>query len=73
MTDVGLAALLRPLGVRSGTVRVIDGTTVSTPKGYYLEAFKDAFIRADKFPGQLRDVRHELSSRSLGAGNMQPL
>jgi putative DNA primase/helicase len=42
LTDTGLAALLRPYGVRSGTVRLDDGTT---PKGYYLRSFNDVFSR----------------------------
>jgi Protein of unknown function (DUF3631) len=41
MTDKALGDRLRPYGVRSRTIRV--GT--STPKGYYLRAFGDAFAR----------------------------
>ena len=41
MTDKALGDRLRPYGVRSRTIRV--GT--STPKGYYLHAFQDAFAR----------------------------
>ena len=41
MTDKALGDRLRPYGVRSRTVRV--GT--STPKGYHLSAFQDAFVR----------------------------
>jgi hypothetical protein len=41
MTDKALGDRLRPYGVRSRTIRV--GT--STPKGYYLSAFRDAFAR----------------------------
>jgi len=37
-----IARLLKPLGVSSGTIRLPDG---STPKGYYLTAFRDAFAR----------------------------
>ena len=37
-----IARLLKPLGVSSGTIRLPDG---STPKGYYLTAFLDAFAR----------------------------
>jgi putative DNA primase/helicase len=41
MTDKALGDRLRPYGVRSRTIRI--GT--STPKGYYLSAFRDAFAR----------------------------
>ena len=41
MTDKALGDRLRPYGVRSRTIRV--GT--STPKGYHLSAFEDAFVR----------------------------
>jgi putative DNA primase/helicase len=37
-----IARLLKPLGVSSGTIRLSNG---STPKGYYLTAFRDAFAR----------------------------
>ena len=42
MTDVALAGLLKGYGIRSGSVRLENG---STPKGYYLRSFKDAFER----------------------------
>jgi hypothetical protein len=42
ITDVALAGLLRGNGIRSGTVRLEDG---STPKGYYLSSFQEAFER----------------------------
>jgi putative DNA primase/helicase len=42
MTDVALASLLKSYGIRSGTVRLEDN---STPKGYYLRSFQDAFAR----------------------------
>jgi hypothetical protein len=42
ITDVALAALLRGYGIRSGSVRLEDG---STPKGYYLRSFQEAFAR----------------------------
>ncbi len=42
MTDVALAGLLKGYGIRSGSVRLEDG---STPKGYYLRSFKEAFER----------------------------
>ena len=41
MTDKALGDRLRPYGVRSRTIRI--GT--STPKGYYLRSFQDAFAR----------------------------
>ena len=41
MTGKALGDLLRPYGVRSGTVRI----GLSTSKGYYLRAFEDAFAR----------------------------
>jgi hypothetical protein len=37
-----MAGLLKPFGISSGTIRLADG---STPKGYRLEAFEDAFSR----------------------------
>lgn len=37
-----MASLLRPYGISAGTIRLPDGTT---PKGYRLEAFEDAFAR----------------------------
>jgi Protein of unknown function (DUF3631) len=37
-----IARLLKPLRISSGTIRLPDG---STPKGYYLTAFRDAFAR----------------------------
>jgi putative DNA primase/helicase len=42
MTDVALARLLKAYGIRSGSVRLDDG---STPKGYYLRSFQEAFGR----------------------------
>jgi hypothetical protein len=42
MTDVALAGLLKGYGIRSGSVRLEGG---STPKGYYLRSFKEAFER----------------------------
>jgi Protein of unknown function (DUF3631) len=42
MTDVALAGLLKGYGIRSGTVRLDD---TSTPKGYYLRSFGEAFER----------------------------
>lgn len=41
MTARQLAGLLRPFGIRSGTVRVGD----ATPKGYTLSDFSDSFAR----------------------------
>jgi hypothetical protein len=37
-----VARLLKPIGVSSGTIRLPDNTT---PEGYYLTAFRDAFSR----------------------------
>ena len=42
MTDVALAGQLKGYGIRSGSVRLDDG---STPKGYYLRSFQEAFER----------------------------
>lgn len=42
LTARGLARLLAPHGIRSGTVRLADGTT---PKGYKREDFEDAWKR----------------------------
>jgi hypothetical protein len=43
LTDSGLAALLRPYGIRSGTIRE-EGAAI-TGKGYYLRSFNDVFSR----------------------------
>jgi hypothetical protein len=46
ITDTSLAKLLRSYGIRSSTVRVLDDMGApSTPKGYYLRSFADAFAR----------------------------
>lgn len=51
ITGKAFADLLRPYGVRSGTVR-IDGDTRDTgAKGYYLRSFNDAFSRYLPTPG----------------------
>jgi hypothetical protein len=42
ITKNGLARLLRPFGISSGTVRVAGERTA---KGYYLSTFDDAFAR----------------------------
>jgi hypothetical protein len=42
ITKAQIARLLKPLRVSSGSIRLPDG---STPKGYYLAAFRDAFAR----------------------------
>jgi putative DNA primase/helicase len=41
MTDRALAAVLRPFGIHSGTIRIGE----ATPKGYKLRSFHDAFAR----------------------------
>ena len=45
ITGAAFAALLRPYGIRSGTVRVGDAQNAPTAKGYYLHAFEDLFTR----------------------------
>jgi hypothetical protein len=57
MTDVALAGLLRSYGIRSGSVRLEDG---STPKGYYLRSFREAFARylAPTAPSSSSSGRH---------------
>jgi putative DNA primase/helicase len=46
MTDMGLASVLRPYGVRSSTVRSEDAVgNVERGKGYFLRSFEDAFSR----------------------------
>ena len=46
LTDLGLASLLRPYGVRSSTVRVEDASgQVVRGKGYFLRSFEDVFSR----------------------------
>jgi hypothetical protein len=42
LTVRGLARLLHPFGITSGSVRLDDGTT---PKGYYRASFEDAWTR----------------------------
>jgi Protein of unknown function (DUF3631) len=42
IADVALAGLLKGYGIRSGSVRLDDG---STPKGYYARSFQEAFER----------------------------
>jgi len=42
LTKNGLAALLRPFKIHSGSIRLDDGRT---PKGYQRRAFEDAFAR----------------------------
>ncbi len=42
LTKSGLARLLTPFGILSGTIRLDNGRT---PKGYYLVSFGDAFER----------------------------
>jgi hypothetical protein len=42
MTDVALASLLKGCGIRSGSIRL---DSCSTPKGYYLRSFQEAFER----------------------------
>lgn len=41
LTGAGLARLLKPFGIKSGTIRIGD----LTQKGYYRKAFEDAFER----------------------------
>ena len=57
LTDVGLSKLLRPYGIRSGTVR---GDNDVTGKGYYLRSFEDAFSRYLPLPGV--STRHTVTS-----------
>lgn len=51
LTDTGLASLLRPYRIRSGTIRGEDalGNSV-TGKGYYLRSFEDVFSRYAPIP-----------------------
>ena len=52
ITGKSLGDLLRPYGVRSGTVRVDDpSANHGTAKGYYLRSFEDAFARYLPSPG----------------------
>jgi hypothetical protein len=57
LTDVGLSKVLRPYGIRSGTVR---GDNDVTGKGYYLRSFEDAFSRYLPLPGV--STRHTVTS-----------
>ena len=45
ITGKSLGDLLRPYGVRSGTIRIDGDTSEDTAKGYYLRSFEDAFTR----------------------------
>jgi hypothetical protein len=61
ITGMGLAALLRPYGVRSGTIRTSNNPRLAgTAKGYYLKAFEDAFSRY--LPGFADPSRHTVTS-----------
>ena len=55
ITDTALAKLLRDYRIRSGTVRVEDGASI-TAKGYYLRSFADAFSRY--LPSSAAPSRH---------------
>jgi hypothetical protein len=46
ITQRQLASLLKPFGIKSGSIRLSDD---STPKGYLLDQFKDAFARYAPF------------------------
>jgi hypothetical protein len=63
LTDVGLSKLLRPYGIRSGTVR---GDNDVTGKGYYLRSFEDAFSRYLPFPG-FQPVTPSQALKTLGS------
>jgi putative DNA primase/helicase len=45
LTKPGLARLLRPFKIFSGTIRFDDGRDSPTAKGYYRSTFRDAFDR----------------------------
>ncbi len=57
ITDLGLAKLLRPYGIRSGTIRLAEGVTA---KGYHRRAFADAFARY--LPTSPVSTRHTVTS-----------
>jgi Protein of unknown function (DUF3631) len=57
-----VAHLLKPLKVSSGTIRLPDG---STPKGYYLAAFRDPFARY--LPAENATTPQPQHFRSFGA------
>ena len=50
-----MANLLRPYGISAGSIRLPDG---STPKGYRLEVFQDAFVRY--LPEKLATSPHDI-------------
>ncbi len=68
VSDATLAGLLRGYGIRSGSVRLEDG---STPKGYYLRSFQEAFARylspISPYPPPL--VRHAATTPRKPEGN----
>ena len=65
----GLARRLRPFQVRPRTVRLDDGTT---PKGYHLEQFEEAFSRYAPVPAD--SERHNATTRTVEpkTGYFQP-
>jgi hypothetical protein len=58
MTDMGLAGLLKPCGIRSTTIRTETGAVA---KGYYLHSFEDAFARYLSAPGV--SSRYDVTNR----------
>jgi Protein of unknown function (DUF3631) len=67
LTKNGLAALLRPFKIHSGSIRLDDGRT---PKGYHRRAFEDAFARYLS-PAPVRNATSPQASISAAAGDFQ--
>lgn len=67
LTTRGLAKLLKPYGIKSRTVRLVDGST-GTAKGFQREQFESVWNRY--LPPKAGSIRHNDTSRS-GSG-MEP-
>ena len=66
ITDTALAKLLRNYRIRSGTVRIDDGSSI-TVKGYYLRSFADAFSRylpSSSLPSRHSDTSPEKQEKT---------
>jgi hypothetical protein len=69
LTARGLARLFKPFGIRSGTVRLVDG---STPKGYKRETFIDAWSRYLAGNGSPSATSDTTASASQEHGSFNP-
>jgi hypothetical protein len=67
LTDTGLAGLLRPYRIRSGTIRGEGSGKDGTGKGYYLRSFEDAFSRY--LPISQPSTRHNVTNQRNAGGS----